>query len=96
VSENYYPAAGTNKVVYKEGVFVGYRGYEKNNTKPQFPFGHGLSYTSFAYDKLSVTQGVTKSGSLEFWWAEVSFDVTNAGNRAGAEVAQVYVSDTHA
>ena len=95
VSDSYYPAAGTNKVVYKEGVFVGYRGYEKNGTKPQFPFGYGLSYTSFSYGNLSIQQGITKGGSLEFWWAEVSFDVTNTGDRAGAEVAQVYVGDTH-
>ncbi len=95
VSDSYYPAAGTNKVVYKEGVFVGYRGYEKKGTKPQFPFGYGLSYTSFKYGKLAVTQGVTKGGSPESWWAEVSFDVTNTGKRSGAEVAQVYVSDTH-
>jgi len=94
-SDSYYPAAGTNKVVYKEGVFVGYRGYEKNSTRPLFPFGFGLSYTSFSYGKLSVTQGTTKGGSPESWWAEVSFDVTNTGKRAGAEVAQVYVGDTH-
>jgi beta-glucosidase len=93
-SDSYYPAPGTNKVVYKEGVFVGYRGYEKNGTKPQFPFGYGLSYTSFSYGKLSITQGITKGGSHESWWAEVSFDVTNTGKRAGAEVAQVYVGDT--
>jgi beta-glucosidase len=95
VHDSYYPAAGTNKVPYKEGVFVGYRGYEKNGTEPQFPFGYGLSYTSFSYSKLSITQGITKGGSPEFWWAEVSFDVTNTGKRAGAEVAQVYVGDTH-
>ncbi len=95
VSDNYYPPAGTNKVVYKEGVFVGYRGYEKKGTKPQFPFGHGLSYTSFDYRNLSITQGTTKGGSPEFWWAEVSFDVSNTGKRAGAEVAQVYVGDVH-
>lgn len=95
VSNSYYPAAGTNKVEYKEGVFVGYRGYEKNGTKPQFPFGYGLSYTNFSYSNLSVQQGITKGGSPEFWWAEVSFDVTNSGQRAGTEVAQVYVSDAH-
>jgi beta-glucosidase len=94
-SDSYYPADGTNKVVYKERIFVGYRGYEKNGTKPRFPFGYGLSYTTFTYGKLSITQGVTKGGSPEYWWAEVSFDVTNTGERAGAEVAQVYVSDTH-
>ena len=94
-SNSYYPAAGTNKVVYKEGVFVGYRGYEKNGTKPQFPFGYGLSYTNYSYGNLSVQQGITKGGSPEIWWAEVSFDVTNTGKRPGSEVTQVYVSDSH-
>ena len=96
VHDSYYPEAGTNRVVYKEGIFVGYRGYEKNGTKPQFPFGYGLSYTSFNYANLSIMQGVTKGGSPEFWWAEVSFDLTNTGKRAGSEVAQVYVGDGHA
>jgi beta-glucosidase len=96
VSNSYYPVAGTNKVNYKEGVFVGYRGYEKNGTTPQFPFGYGLSYTAFSYGNLSVQQGVTKGGSRESWWAEVSFDVSNTGKRAGSEVAQVYVGDAHA
>jgi beta-glucosidase len=95
VHDNYYPAAGTDRVAYKEGVFVGYRGYEKNKTQPLFPFGFGLSYTSFKYGKLSITQGITKGGTPEYWWAEVSFDVTNTGKRAGAEVAQVYVGDPH-
>ena len=95
VRNSYYPAAGTNKVEYKEGVFVGYRGYEKNGTKPQFPFGYGLSYTNFSYSNMSVQQGITKGGSPEIWWAEVSFDVTNTGKRPGSEVAQVYVSDSH-
>jgi len=94
-SKSYYPAAGTNKVEYKEGVFVGYRGYEKNGIKPQFPFGYGLSYTNFSYGNLSIQQGITKGGSPEFWWAEVSFDVANNGNRPGSEVAQVYVGDSH-
>ena len=94
VSNSYYPAPGTNKVEYKEGVFVGYRGYDKNGIKPQFPFGYGLSYTNFSYGKLTVQQGITKGGSPEFWWTEVSFDVTNNGNRPGSEVAQVYVGDS--
>jgi beta-glucosidase len=90
VHDNYYPEAGTNRVAYKEGVFVGYRGYEKNNTKPLFPFGYGLSYTTFKYGNLAV-KPVSGSGSYE-----ASFDVTNTGSREGAEVAQVYVGDTHA
>ena len=51
---NYYPEEGTNKVVYKEGIFVGYRGYEHNGTKPLFPFGYGLSYTTFDFSNLKV------------------------------------------
>lgn len=89
---DYYPADGSKDVDYKEGIFVGYRGYEKNGTKPLYPFGYGLSYTTFKFSKLVVTP--------EFNAAEphvtVSFDVTNSGGRAGAEVAQVYVSDAHA
>ncbi len=85
---SYYPAsADTKRVEYKEGVFVGYRGYEKNNTVPLFPFGHGLSYTTFKYSNLSV-----KGSGPRY---EVSFDVQNTGNREGAEVAQVYIGDTH-
>lgn len=96
VRDSYYPEAGTNRIEYKEGVFVGYRGYERNGTKPLFPFGYGLSYTTFKYGKLEVTQAITKGGSPEFWTCLVSFDVTNAGKREGAEVAQVYVGDNHA
>jgi beta-glucosidase len=71
-------------VVYKEGVFVGYRGYEHNGVKPLFPFGYGLSYTTFKYSKLKADEhGVT-------------FDVTNTGSRAGVTVAQVYVAPEHA
>jgi beta-glucosidase len=94
VHDTYYPEAGAKQVVYKEGVFVGYRGYEHNGKKPLFPFGHGLSYTTFVYSNLSVVPGVPKGGKV--WSAEVSFEVTNTGKREGAEVAQVYVADKHA
>lgn len=87
---NYYPQDGGTAVVYKEGIFVGYRGYEKNQVKPLFPFGYGLSYTTFTFANLKITKG--SGGPL----ALAEFDVTNSGQRAGAEVAQVYVSDTHA
>ena len=87
---NYYPEGDSNRVVYKEGIFVGYRGYEKNGVKPLFPFGFGLSYTSFKFDNLKVAKG---NGGAK---VTVSFNVTNVGHRAGAEVAQVYVSDTRA
>ena len=98
VHASYYPASDdTRRVEYREGVFVGYRGYEKNNTKPLFPFGHGLSYTTFRYDNLKVTPApgaaADAPGGPHF---EVSFDVKNTGQREGSDVAQVYVSDAHA
>ena len=64
---------------------MGYRGYEKNNVEPLFPFGHGLSYTSFEYSDISVN-----GAGKEF---TVTFKVRNTGKVAGAEVAQVYVTD---
>ncbi len=85
---NYYPEGDTKKVAYKEGIFVGYRGYERNHTKPLFPFGYGLSYTTFAFDNLKV---VSEFNSAEPH-VTVYFDVKNTGKVAGAEVAQVYVS----
>jgi len=94
VHDSYYPAAGTNRVVYKEDVFVGYRGYEKTRTKPLFPFGYGLSYTTFKYSNLDIK--TIASGDATNPRYEVSFDVKNTGSNEGADVAQVYVGDTHA
>ena len=98
---NYDPAPGSMLVDYKEGIFVGYRGYEKNGTTPLFPFGFGLSYTTFKYGNLTVAPaaGVTvaapSAGSAATGprW-EVGFDVSNTGSRAGAAVPQVYVAET--
>lgn len=90
VHHSYYPEAGTKRVVYKEGVFVGYRGYERNRTKPLFPFGFGLSYTTFTYSNLSIKPVSNNQSGPRF---EVSFDVKNTGTREGADVAQVYVGD---
>jgi beta-glucosidase len=90
VHDNYYPEPGTNRVVYKEGVFVGYRGYEHNHVKPLFPFGYGLSYTTFKYSHLEVKPSRGSSTAAAY---EVAFDVTNTGARAGADVAQVYVAE---
>ena len=71
------------RVNYKEGVFLGYRGYDRKEVKPLFPFGFGLSYTTFKYGNFKVTP------SAESYLVE--FDVTNTGKMDGAEVAQVYV-----
>jgi len=75
-------------VRYDEGVFVGYRWYEKKNIEPLFPFGHGLSYTSFEYRDLNITRDKSGQGAVT-----VSFTVKNAGIREGSEIAQVYVQD---
>jgi beta-glucosidase len=88
--DTYYPKGPDKKVTYTEGVFVGYRGYDKSGVKPLFPFGYGLSYTTFAYKNLTVAPSTTASQPVQ-----VRFEVTNTGARAGAEVAQVYVGDRH-
>lgn len=89
VHDSYYDKNNSRRVAYTEGVFVGYRGYEKNGTKPLFPFGYGLSYTKFHYSNLKLTR-------LDKARVEVSFTVANTGGRDGAEIAQVYVADGHA
>jgi beta-glucosidase len=73
------------KVQYSEGVLVGYRWYATKKITPLFPFGYGLSYTSFAFSHLAVHPG--RGGY------RISADVTNTGRRAGADVAQLYVGD---
>jgi beta-glucosidase len=87
VRDSYYPEPGTNRVDYKEGVFVGYRGYEQRGIKPQFPFGYGLSYTSFDYGDLALHPSSRSSANLY----EVSFTVKNSGVRAGGAVPQLYI-----
>jgi beta-glucosidase len=89
---SYYPESGSKRVQYSEGIFIGYRHFDRSETKPLFAFGYGLSYTTFAYSKLSVTpQTGNLSGPVS-----VSFDVKNTGRRAAAEVAELYVGDSHA
>lgn len=86
--DSYYPAPGTKRVPYANGVFVGYRGYERNKVAPLFPFGFGLSYTTFAFGR-AVVAPRAGAGAHAY---QVSFDVTNTGKRAGAAVAQVYIA----
>ncbi len=88
---NYYPEGDSKKVTYKEGIFVGYRGYQRNHVKPLFPFGYGLSYTTFKFSHLRVSP----AGGAASPQVAVSFEVTNTGARAGAAVAQVYVAEEH-
>jgi beta-glucosidase len=77
---------GIDQVSYSEGLKVGYRWYESQNIKPLFPFGYGLSYTTFSYDKLQITPTTSDGSHL----IKVHFRVTNTGTTAGTEVAQVY------
>lgn len=80
-----YPGSD-GEVRYEEGVFVGYRGFEAKDIASRFPFGHGLSYTSFVYGALDVERA-GEDGAV------ASVTVTNVGKRAGKEVVQLYVSD---
>ncbi len=73
---------------YSEGIYVGYRWFEAKQVAPLFPFGYGLSYTTFAYGDPKVSKTVTTDGSVT-----VSVPVTNTGAVAGAEVVQFYVAD---
>lgn len=89
---SYYPKDGSKQIFYKEGIFVGYRHFDRAQVKPLFPFGYGLSYTTFQYSDLKVTP---PSGDLNAP-ITVSFSVKNTGSREGGEVAEVYVGDSHA
>lgn len=81
---------GTNgQVLYSEGVDVGYRWYDATNQTPLFPFGFGLSYTTFRYSNLQVSRSAVQGSDDEV----VTAQVTNTGQRAGADVAQVYLGD---
>jgi beta-glucosidase len=77
------------KVQFSEGLDIGYRWYDAHGVKPLFPFGYGLSYTSFRYSQLRVRPGADgATGDVA-----VSATVTNTGSRAGADVAQLYLGD---
>lgn len=86
-----YPSAASynlnleNKTPYKEGIFVGYRGFEASRIEPAFPFGFGLGYTSFEYSDLQALAGPDGS-------AKVTLKVTNRGKRPGDEIVEIYVA----
>lgn len=80
---------GTKEETYNEGVFTGYRWHEKQQIKPLFAFGHGLSYTTFQYGKVTADKKtITSADSITF-----TVTVKNTGKRAGAETVQLYISD---
>lgn len=78
------PSGTPTTIRYDEGAEVGYRWYAKKNAKPLYPFGHGLSYTSFEYEDLEAQGGDT---------IRASFTVRNTGDRAGADVPQLYLTE---
>jgi len=90
VVHSYFPDAQKH-IAYTEGVFLGYRHFDKGPKRPLFAFGHGLSYTQFQFDNLEI---VPELGDLR-GNVVVSFDVSNVGYRAGAEVAQIYVGENN-
>ncbi len=88
---SYLNFPGVNeKVNYAEGIYVGYRYYEKKKIEPQFPFGHGLSYTEFEYTNLSLDKEVWVEDEIE-----VKFELKNVGELAGKEIVQFYVSQNN-
>lgn len=76
-------------VTHAEGVFVGYRWFDMKNIEPLFPFGFGLSYTTFEYSHLRLVRGTDANGPV----VTAEFEIKNTGSRVGAEVAQIYVQD---
>ena len=74
---------------YDEGIFVGYRHFDTKNIDPLFPFGHGLSYTTFTYENIKINpEKISRDGKFT-----ISIDIINSGKREGAEIVQLYVQD---
>ena len=90
--DNYHDDDGDKRVKLTDGIFTGYRHHDRNGVKPRFPFGFGLSYTTFEYADLTLNrQAIAASESVD-----VSVEVANTGDRDGDEVVQLYISDVHA
>jgi len=90
-SPQQYPGV-SEKGQYSEGIFIGYRHFDKHNVEPQFPFGHGLSYTNFDYSNIRLSRSHIRSGDP----LTVELQLKNTGRREGAEVVQFYIQDVQA
>ncbi len=86
----YFPGDG-DTVEYREGIYVGYRYYDTKKMDVCFPFGHGLSYTTFEYSNLRLSKNEVNDGDQ----LTVTMDVTNTGSIAGKEIVQLYVASAH-
>ncbi len=85
-----YPGVN-DTVTYSDDIFVGYRHYDAHKIEPLFPFGHGLSYTTFGYKNLAISTNSISLESNSNPTLSVDFDVTNTGDRAGKEIVQLYM-----
>ncbi|NVM31718.1 MAG: glycoside hydrolase family 3 C-terminal domain-containing protein [Candidatus Helarchaeota archaeon] len=83
---------GGEKVYYDEGIFVGYRHFDTNGIEPLFPFGHGLSYTTFEYENLKTNKQQISAEDKVI----ITLDIKNTGERIGAEIVQLYIQDVEA
>jgi beta-glucosidase len=95
-SRNDYPDAGhfpdvDNKVTYAEGIYVGYRHFDKEKIQPLFPFGYGLSYTTYEYSNLKLSSSQLDAGGQ----ITADLDVKNTGSRAGEEIVELYLHQQH-
>ncbi|HVZ31643.1 MAG TPA: glycoside hydrolase family 3 C-terminal domain-containing protein, partial [Polyangiaceae bacterium] len=86
---SYHDSDNDRRVALEDGIFTGYRHFDRSGIEPRFAFGFGLSYTSFRYSGLELSERRLRAGQS----VEVSVDVSNVGGRAGGEVVQVYVRD---
>ncbi len=75
--------------MYGEGLYIGYRHYEKSKIQPLFPFGHGLSYTRFAYGKPTISRATLSENDQ----IKITIPITNKGGVEGAEIVQAYIHD---
>jgi beta-glucosidase len=85
--DSYFDSDRDLKVAYTEGIFMGYRYWDKSGKAPRYPFGYGLSYTKFEYSNLATGKKEYSRGEP----VDVTVDVKNVGGRDGAEVAELYV-----
>jgi len=81
--------SGGDEITYNEGIFVGYRYADKEKIKPLFPFGHGLSYTTFQYGKITSDKKQLKEDETITFFTTIK----NTGKKEGAEIVQLYISD---
>jgi beta-glucosidase len=86
---SYFDSDKDKKVFFSEGIFLGYRHFDKNNIEERFPFGYGLSYTKFEYSDLKLSSLIINAED----GLSVSYKIKNTGDMDGAEIAQIYVSD---